>query len=392
MQFGVIGGSGQGQLSSQRATMFGQQRALPLSAQVTYGTRQATVPARTSAPPLTGMFNFLSQVYDRNITPFDLDLDWRDPRYKSADEAPPQRVGDYLTPDPLSKSLNRYTKIAGVSKDPHTGALLVEYARDDKVDYKNKVYNVVPQSKLGTPNLLLDKLTNTGNTPQERGVMLTLQPRKNKQQTPVSPYAGAFQMRALHDEQMMRFGRTMVNKKQENLAPLQSDARRHDPANTFAPGGLYYMRDMMSRGGTLKVVDPYAAAPAADTRRLSAEGKASPDQYAKSHEMRTFVRDQQAHDLVAASGFAQIQAPAGTPSAQIDGSGMAITQMIAPYSQQSAVPVGAPSAMIDGSGMALTQMLSPYSQQSAVPVGAPGALVDGAGAAQAQLVSGYSQL
>ena len=220
-------------LTAQQAQGWAEQRTLPNTFQIRQGTFRSQFPSRNGAGlPFNGLYNTLSQSYDLNVDMVDLMPELRQERYQASDplESENSRLGDFFEPDLLQQADNRYTKLVGVSKDYTTGAYMLHYGRDETVDYAGKVYNVAPTTNLGAPNPLFDKLTNTGLYPNQRGQFMSRKPVVNDIQPAKAPTNG-FENVALRDYVMMNATKQRLDKRQENLQPINANDNKNNPSN-----------------------------------------------------------------------------------------------------------------------------------------------------------------
>lgn len=101
-------------------------------------------------------------------------------------------------------------------------------------------------------------MTNTGTVPVTRGQFQMRTARTND----IAPAKATDQAHlSLAQREYAReiAGRQMVNFKNDNIAPLDPSANKYNPNNTFAAGGMYAMRNLMTTGNLLKTVDYDAA-------------------------------------------------------------------------------------------------------------------------------------
>lgn len=236
-----------------------------------------------------------------------------DPRFQAPDEDQPDSptIGDMLQPDQLTANANRYTQLVGISKDPVTGGYVVQYGRDDRVDYEGKVYSAPPTVNIGAPSPFFDLMTNKGLHPNDRGTMSVRAPVTNDINPAVAPNYG-FMSNALRDQAMQKGSRDLVTKRNENLQPLDSRAGVGNPANTFLSYGNFGARSLLSTGNFNKLINSdifnYTLEARPNTSQQNYLGSA-----VQGREKIAFFREGETSDIYAASAHQFINQPQMMP-------------------------------------------------------------------------------
>jgi hypothetical protein len=199
---------------------------------------------------------------------------------------------------------------------------MIHYGKDELPEYKGKMFDSPPVRNLGAADILFDKLTNTGTVPVTRGQFQMRTAITNDIQPAKAPNDAHLSL-SMREYAREMASRQIVNYKNDNVAPIDSQANRYNPNNTFAPGGMYAARNLMTTGNLLKTIDYDAANQPIDPIMFGNYAQTVHPGYSNKQSQRFFTRNSEDYEVpqnVQASAMQDTM-----PQQTFDASGYAMT-------------------------------------------------------------------
>jgi hypothetical protein len=176
---------------------------------------------------------------------------------------------------------------------------------------------------------------------------------------PAKPVTNGFLFNAQRDFAMQQGGRQLlVSPRTENLQPIDSRAKAHDPQNAFAPYGNVGMRSFMTTGNLLKTINPDIFPPVLANTYNTQGSNFSGAQVAPRHEMNSFIREQETQDIFGIVAPQFTSSLPSMPDPGVDSRGLADNSSLDQTRYQMQQVHSMPQTGIDPSGFSDTAVLS----------------------------------